>query len=328
MKILIQTTALEWESWGRKLLACRGGVGLTKNLKNLTIDLEPFGGDVEVVEGMVDRAWFNTLTLGARERGYSAVVLHMDRTYANMKGIRHTIRGAAINDEDLGEMYVIADENDKVVYTSGRRVDRFVKVFLHEMSHWMAKTLNQEDKTHYWDYERENIMLVMSSYEWPMGIWDRIVNALRKERMVTPLEKWTVRDITQGFLVPNTMYASGVHAGVDFGVPTGTILRAPTDGKVTYVWKNSRTLGNACLFEFYHNGKLYTIRCAHLKDTPKKGGYRRGDTIALTGNTGRSTGPHLHIELWKGGYNYDDLLSETSVRERLINPYIFFASFV
>lgn len=324
MRILIQTTALEWESWERKLTACRGGLGLTRNIKSVTIDLEPFGDVVKIVDGKVDRAWFNKLTIEAKSRGYSAVVLHMDQTYANVVGIKQTIRGATINDEAIGELWVIADEDQKVVYPSSRKVDRFVKVFLHEMSHWMAKTLNQEDKTHYWDYEKENIALVMSSYEWPRGIWERIINAVRKERMVTPLAQWTVRDITQGFLAPNDLYQSGVHAGVDFAVPTGTALYAPTDGRVTRVWDNHTTLGNACLFEFYYNGRLYTMRCAHLKDKVKKGGYRRGDVIARTGNTGLSTGPHLHIELWKGGYLHETLLSATAIKDQLVNPYVFF----
>lgn len=324
LKILILTTEPQWKNWDRKLSACRGGLGLTKNIDKVTIDLEPFTANVPVTEQRVDRAWFNTLTLDARNKGYHAVVLHMGEDRAHSYGIKEQLRGSTINDEQIGEMYVMSDEFSKVVYPSGLQVDRFIKVFLHEMSHWMAKRLGQEDKTHYWDYEQEAIWKVMSSYTWKTGIFDSILRAVRTERMQTPLATWEDYMITQLFGVKNPIYKSGIHSGIDLRCVVGTSVYAPTDGHITAVWRNSTTLGNACLFEFYHNGNPYTMRIAHLKDAPRKGGYRRGSVIAKTGNTGKSTGPHLHIELFKGGYEYDVLLREDTIRERMLNPFVFF----
>ncbi len=259
--------------------------------------------------------------IDARKRGYQAVVLHLGGKKADQYGIASNLRGLCINDEAVGEMYVIADEDEKVVYKNSKNeVNRFAKVFVHEMSHWFAKTLKQKDETHYWDYERENVMLAMSSYSWPVGLIGTITNALRKEYVTLPVP---MNRITQHFLEKSDWYKSGVHSGTDIALPVGTPVRAPTDGRVVLTWRNHKTLGNACTYEWHYNGKMYTLRLAHLASVPKAGGYKRGDTIAYTGNTGASTGAHLHIEVWKGGYNVDVLYSESLMRSTLLNPYVF-----
>jgi murein DD-endopeptidase MepM/ murein hydrolase activator NlpD len=326
MKILILTTQPKWASWPEKLAACRGGIGLVKDIGPVEIDVEEFKGNVREAGGKVDRAWFNVLTLYAKRRGYSAMVLHMDELYARQRGIKQTLRGSTINDEAFGEMYVIANQHTKVLYKSGREVDRFVKVFLHEMSHWFAEVFHQEDRTHYWDYEKECIMLSMSDYEAPKNLVQRITSAVRRERVTAPLANWTSLRVTQHFGAVNKQYASGIHAGTDIACPQGTPVYAPTDGAVTFVWAKSKTLGNACLYEWHYNGKLYTLRLAHLQAPPRKGTYRRGEVIALTGNTGTSTGPHLHIEVWKGGYLFDVLKRADTVREHLVNPFTLFGA--
>jgi hypothetical protein len=321
MKILLLTTEPQWKSWNRKLSACRGGLGLVKNIGSVTIDIQEHKGDVPTTGGKVDRAWFNVLTMNARTRGYQAVVLHMSESKAKGWGVKQSLRGATINDEMIGELYIIADEDSMVKYPSGLKVNRFIKVFLHEMSHWMSRTLGQEDKTHYYDYEMESVWRCMKDYGYPQGFIERITSALRKEYVVMPA---SMDVVSQHFGVASSMYKSGIHAGIDLPLKTGTPVLAPTDGHVRLVWNNHKDLGNACTFEFFYNGKMYTLRLAHLSKVPNAGGFRRGDVIAYTGNTGKSTGAHLHMEVWKVGYDATVLLKEKTIRECLVNPYIFF----
>ena len=86
------------------------------------------------------------------------------------------------------------------------------------------------------------------------------------------------------------------HKGVDFAMPVGTPVLAVGDGEVV-IAKRSGAAGN---YVAIRHGRQYTTRYMHLKKLLVKPGQKvkRGDRIALSGNTGRSTGPHLHYEMW------------------------------
>ncbi len=86
------------------------------------------------------------------------------------------------------------------------------------------------------------------------------------------------------------------HKGVDFAMPLGTPVLSIGDGEVV-VAQHSGSAGN---YLTIRHGRQYTTRYMHLKKLLVKPGQkvRRGQRIALSGNTGRSTGPHLHFEIW------------------------------
>jgi len=89
------------------------------------------------------------------------------------------------------------------------------------------------------------------------------------------------------------------HKGVDFAMPSGTPIYATGDGEVVRV-KNHPYAGK--YIEIKHGGR-YVTRYLHLSRTTVRRGQKvsRGERIALSGNTGRSTGPHLHYELHING---------------------------
>jgi len=86
------------------------------------------------------------------------------------------------------------------------------------------------------------------------------------------------------------------HKGVDFAMPQGTPVLAVGDGEVVMAKRS----GAAGYFVAIRHGRSYTTRYMHLKKLLVKPGQKvkRGDRVALSGNTGRSTGPHLHYEVW------------------------------
>ncbi|MBC8945084.1 MULTISPECIES: murein DD-endopeptidase MepM [Xenorhabdus] len=86
------------------------------------------------------------------------------------------------------------------------------------------------------------------------------------------------------------------HKGVDFAMPVGTPVLAVGDGEVI-VAKFDGAAGN---FVAIRHGRQYTTRYMHMRKLLVKPGQKvkRGERIGLSGNTGRSTGPHLHFEFW------------------------------
>lgn len=91
-----------------------------------------------------------------------------------------------------------------------------------------------------------------------------------------------------------------MHEGIDFLLRRGTPVMATAEGTVQ---RAERTPGYGKVIEIEHAKSGYMTRYAHLSEIPD-GIYRgaqveRGDTIGLSGNTGLSTGPHLHYEVHK-----------------------------
>jgi murein DD-endopeptidase MepM/ murein hydrolase activator NlpD len=86
------------------------------------------------------------------------------------------------------------------------------------------------------------------------------------------------------------------HPGIDISTPIGTKVQAPADGIVISAGKQGG-YGNALTID---HGYGVVTRYGHLDSFAVKPGQRikRGDVIAYVGNTGRSTGPHLHYEVW------------------------------
>ena len=94
------------------------------------------------------------------------------------------------------------------------------------------------------------------------------------------------------------------HKGTDWAVPIGTAVKAPADGVVIKAVKNHRAAGN---YIEIRNGRRYVTRYLHLSSMSVKVGDKvsKGQVIAKTGNTGLSTGPHLHYELYVNGRPVD-----------------------
>ena len=86
------------------------------------------------------------------------------------------------------------------------------------------------------------------------------------------------------------------HAGIDISTPIGTRVFAPADGVVLSVGVQGG-YGNALIMD---HGYGVVTRYGHLDAYAVHPGQRvrRGDLIAFVGNSGRSTGPHLHYEVW------------------------------
>ena len=106
-----------------------------------------------------------------------------------------------------------------------------------------------------------------------------------------------MRMITSGFGYRSDPIhgAAAMHAGLDFRGPIGSPIHAAADGRVSFVGIKE---GYGKVVEITHGNGLMT-RYAHMSAWRAKVGQTvdAGDIIGLIGNTGRSTGPHLHFEV-------------------------------
>ncbi len=93
------------------------------------------------------------------------------------------------------------------------------------------------------------------------------------------------------------------HKGIDLAGKEGSDIISVAAGVVTWAGKR---YGYGNLVEVTH-GNGYVTRYGHAKDVLVKMGetVKKGQKIALMGNTGRSTGPHVHFEVWVDGKTVD-----------------------
>lgn len=91
-----------------------------------------------------------------------------------------------------------------------------------------------------------------------------------------------------------------LHKGIDYAGPTGTDIFAVGGGVASFVGNRNDGYGN--VVEIDH-GEGLVSRYAHLNATHVEEGQviKKGDPVAWMGSTGRSTGPHLHLEVLKQG---------------------------
>lgn len=99
-----------------------------------------------------------------------------------------------------------------------------------------------------------------------------------------------------------------VHPAIDIGCPIGTPILAVEDGKVVAAGVYSSTGEKYVMVRFHRDEKRQTIFFAtHLSRVVCEVGERvtRGQKVALSGNSGMSTGPHLHFEIRVGSSDLD-----------------------
>lgn len=94
------------------------------------------------------------------------------------------------------------------------------------------------------------------------------------------------------------------HRGQDIGVPVGTTVVSAAEGVVSHAGPMGG-FGNAIMVTHSINGQIFTSVYAHLSNIGVSTGQHvgKGQFIGKSGNTGNSTGPHLHFEIHVGNFS-------------------------
>ena len=152
----------------------------------------------------------------------------------------------------------------------------------------------------------EEDSLAISRTQETGGLTDTEVQSEKEQILRSIPSFWPVRGyITKGFNPGAGQRDADYHPGIDLGVDRGTPVRAAASGYVTeagwddtygYFVRIDHGYGIKTLYG--HNDRLVVMRGERVG---------RGQTIAYSGNTGRSSAPHLHFEVIEGNVNVDPL---------------------
>lgn len=101
------------------------------------------------------------------------------------------------------------------------------------------------------------------------------------------------------------------HNGIDIAVPENTPVRPAAGGKVVFSGF-SEGYGNCVILD--HGGGITSLYGHNAKNLVKVGdAVEAGTALALSGSTGRATGPHIHFEVRKDGSPLDPALLATDI---------------
>ncbi|WP_335941252.1 M23 family metallopeptidase [Streptomyces sp. PTD5-9] len=125
----------------------------------------------------------------------------------------------------------------------------------------------------------------------------RLEEAARKERLRPKFVMPVAQHGLSAYFGQAGVNWMSVHTGIDFPVSYGTPVMAATDGTVRTQWNSA--YGNMAIVTMADGTETWYC---HLSSTKiRSGPVKAGDVIAYSGNSGNSTGPHLHFEVRPGG---------------------------
>ena len=127
-------------------------------------------------------------------------------------------------------------------------------------------------------------------------------NIDKTTKYIRPVEGKITSDF--GYRIAPINGASSGHSGIDIGVPVGTPVKSIADGTIVAANGGMRGYGNGVFVNHgIINGKHVVSEYGHLSEFYVKVGDKvnAGQVIAKSGNTGISTGPHLHLTIREDG---------------------------
>lgn len=152
-------------------------------------------------------------------------------------------------------------------------------------------------------------------------VWDLVKNKANMLSSIPAIQPVANKNLSRvasgyGWRIHPIYKTEKMHTGMDFTAPVGTPIFATGNGTISKVEMDGRGYGNNVLI---NHGYGYETLYGHMSKIIVRPGQKikRGDMIGYVGNSGTSTGPHLHYEVRKNGnpvnpvnFYYNDLTPE------------------
>ncbi|MBR2368245.1 MAG: M23 family metallopeptidase [Alistipes sp.] len=209
---------------------------------------------------------------------YDSLTSVLDNVIARDENVFRKLFESNPYDLNAGSKSSRAELHEELVDMSNSDLDR-------RMSEMLAVASTNEDKMlKAFDRMREAIVANEDNIEYipaiqPVNNRQLTLLASGKKPLINPFHR-TLRE----------------HHGIDYLVPEGTAVFATADGSVKSLSEKNSSHGKAVIID---HGNGYQTSYSHLLDIRVKKGQKvkRGDIIALSGNSGLSFAPHLHYEV-------------------------------
>ena len=263
----------------------------TKILVLLSISLVVLGSFLLVGADYVSQILYDKRLKEFKEN-YSSVVSNIDNIQFRLKELDQQILEIEAKDKAI-RSYAGMPEVDKDIRKLGIGGNALYNPS--KIDH-LAPVISKEISDLHLDIEKlsRQVNFELASYE---TIYERVKNDIDRIRHIP-----SIRPVSGGLLNSSFGYRQDpiddvrrFHQGQDFAVPTGTPIFAPADGIV----KRAYYIGGFGNHIKLEHSSGYTTTFSHLSKIFVRHGQKikRGEIIGETGNTGRSTAPHLHYEV-------------------------------
>lgn len=210
------------------------------------------------------------------------------------------LENLAHKDDEIYRVVFEAEPLDKNIRNANYGgTDMYSELSGFSSSDYLLKTAEKLDRL------KNKLVVQSKSYDQLLDLVKQKSQMLASIPAVQPIDNKQLDRIASGFgyRIHPIYKVAKLHTGLDFTAPTGTPIYVTGDGVVKEVISN----GGYGLHIIINHGFGFETLYAHMSKTLVKAGQKvaRGEKIGLVGNTGLSSGPHLHYEVIKNNEKID-----------------------